>query len=261
MSRRAEMFGRVAAAVFAAAASLALGACVSTNAPRAVHPRPPAPDPFALTPTPTAARASSAAQMQIPREPYYYRGLSRYDDGWEEWGQFMLFERNFRDGDLSGGKGQFGLGLELAGRPYDAWLAAEFGLWGSSSEATWTRWGPVFRDFDEETFEVGETGSRSFEISLGARKEVRPFDGPVVVYGGLGGAIVQVEEVRAVGTFEEDSDADVGLYVHWGAYIDFAGNGGLGFDVRLVEGTELLLFDREVSADYAQWSVLLSFWF
>lgn len=238
----------------------ALGGCVSANAPRAVHPRPPAPDPFARTPAPSAVNAAGLRQMRFPREPYYYRGLSRYDDGWEEWGQFMLFERNFRDSELSGGKGQFGLGLELAGRPYGAWLAAEFGLWGSSSDASWTRWGPVFQEFDEDELEVGDTGSRSFEISLGARKEVRPFDGPVVVYAGVGGAVVQLEEVTNFGTFEEDSDADVGLYVHWGAFIDFSGNGGLGFDLRLVEGTEHVLFGRQVSGDYAQWSVLLSFW-
>lgn len=205
-----------------------------------------------------ACSAPAARQDVFRRDPYIAR---HYDDGWDEWGQVHLFERNFRDGDLFDPRGQFGLGLELAGQPYGAWLALEFGLWGSSSDASWTRWTPVFRSFDEDELDPGDVGTRSFEISLGARKEFRPFDGPFTLVGGLGLAMLQLEEATDVGTFDDDSDADVGLYGHWGAFVDLGGPGRIGFDVRFLEGTEHSLLGRSVSGDYAQWSLVLSFWF
>lgn len=255
MSRARERRGgrsAIAALVVATCAS-----CASPPASRPVFHAPlePAPlDPRPFDPAPT--------QLRFAHDPWQHRGLSRYDDGWEEWGNFMLYERRFRDTSLSGDAEHFGVGLELAGAPYGSWLAYEFGLWGSASEATWTRWTPVFNTLDEDNLEVGESGSRSFEVSLGVRKEYRPFDGPFIVYAGLGAAMVQLEEaVNDGATFTDDSDADLGMYAHWGAFVDFNGNGGLGFDARFVEGTQHRLFDRNVSGDYAQVALLFSFWF
>ncbi|MEZ5979210.1 MAG: hypothetical protein R3F34_13435 [Planctomycetota bacterium] len=201
--------------------------------------------------------APPARQDVFRHDPYIAR---HYDDGWDEYGQFHLLERNFRDPNLADDS-QFGLGLELAGAPYGAWLGLEFGLWGTSSDANWVRWTPIFRSFDEEDLDPGESGTRSFEISLGARKEYRPFGGPFVIDAGLGLAMVQLEEATAVGPFDEDSDADVGLYGHWGVFLDLAEPARIGFDVRFVEGTEHQVLGRSVSGDYLQWSLVFSFFY
>lgn len=222
--------------------------------------------PSALEPTPLFVPATppraAAPQLRPAHDPWTHRGLSRWDDGWDEWGNFLLFEREFRDRGLVGDTDHFGVGLELAGAPYGSWLAFEFGLWGSASEADWTNWSPVFRDLGEERIEAGESGSRSFEISVGVRKEYRLFDGPIVVYGGAGAAMLQLEEAVNDGvTFDDDSDADLGLYLHWGAYVALGVHGGIGFDARFVEGTEYELRGRSISGDYAQVALVFGFWF
>jgi len=191
------------------------------------------------------------------REAYGWRA----DDGWNEWAMVHLAQREFDDRSLPEGDNHFGLGLELAGAPYGAWLALEFGLWSSSSRAGWTRWGEVFRGLDSDDLDIGSAESRSFELSLGVRKEVRPFGGPIALVAGGGVAMVQLEEAALDIVFTEDDDADFGLYGHAGAFYEFDSPARLGVGVRGVEGTEHRLSGRDASGDYLQWSLVVSFFF
>jgi hypothetical protein len=205
-----------------------------------------------------SAPAPSRAQSDsFSRDPWGWDA----DDGWNEWGGFHMAQREFRDAALPEGDNHFALGLELAGEPYDAWIGLEFGLWASSSLAEWSRWGPVFSGLDADDLDIGASESRSFELSLGAHKELRPFGGPIAIALGGGAALVELEQASFGVQFEDDDDADIGWYGHVGVYYEFQAPGRLGIDVRMLEGTEHELSGATTSGDYRQVALVFSFSF
>jgi hypothetical protein len=205
----------------------------------------------------TAAGPVRAQGDGFSRDPWGWEA----DDGWNERAAFHMAQREFRDGSIGDGDDHFGLGLELAGEPYDAWIGLEFGLFTSSSLAQWSRWGPVFSGLDDDDLDIGAAESRSFELSLGAHKEVRPFGGPVALTFGSGAALLELEEAELDVTFTSDDDADIGWYGHFGIHYVLAAPGRIGIDVRMLEGTEHELSGRTLSGDYRQIAFVFSFYF
>ena len=97
------------------------------------------------------------------------------------------------------------------------------------------------------------------EWSLGAHKvwklsnPARPF---------LGGGVTFLDaEAKVDSAFgdADDDDSTTGLYLEGGVFFRLAGNLNLGLSGRIVEGTDVTLFDVDGDADYYQVGLLFGF--
>lgn len=96
------------------------------------------------------------------------------------------------------------------------------------------------------------------EWSVGVHKVwkagmVRPFVG-----GGVSFVSADADVTSVLGDVSDDDDS-TGIYVQGGVFWRLGEWFNLGFDARLLEGTDLTLFDQDGDADYWQIGALIGF--
>jgi hypothetical protein len=185
--------------------------------------------------------------------------------GWLERGYLHIGERNLQAGNLPFNKSQLAIGLEIVGAPPKNLIEFEFGLFGAANSAGPGSWiDAVFSEPEAELlagggFEDAEQTS-AFEVSLGVRKEFGLFSNSLRPFVGLGLAGIQQRRFEILdGNTETFSDADLAYYGQAGLRFVFAPGASVGLTLRRLDGTDLNLGGLSTSADYFQWSILLSF--
>lgn len=141
-----------------------------------------------------------------------------------------------------------GLTVDFGGETWPINIA--IGYFESSDKATRVTV-PLLGDVDQE----GELSEWSVGIQKvwGLKGRVRPF---------LGGGLTQVD---AKTTFDstlgdvDDSDSSTGFYLDGGLMFRVAGPLNLGLHGRLVEGTDVTLFEVDGDADYYEIGFLIGF--
>jgi hypothetical protein len=142
----------------------------------------------------------------------------------------------------------FGLTFDFGAEGWPVNIAV--GFFESSDEDTTASF-PILGDVDVE----GEVS----EYSLGVHKvwetrsAARPF---------LGGGLTRVEADATLDSILgsiDDDDSSTGLYIEGGLFFRIAQVLNLGFHARLVEGTDVTVFDVDGDADYYQLGALIGF--
>ena len=82
---------------------------------------------------------------------------------------------------------------------------------------------------------------------------IRPYVG-----GGLASAAADVEIDTSIGDVDDD-DSSLGAYVHGGVFWRLGKRFNIGFDARVLTGTDLTLFDEDFDVDYFQGGLVLGF--
>jgi hypothetical protein len=141
----------------------------------------------------------------------------------------------------------FGGTADFGGKNWPVHIAA--GYFHSEDDGTLATF-PILGSVDLDT--------ELSEWSLGVHKVwkvgmVRPFVG-----GGISFVSADADVDSVLGSTSDDDDT-TGVYVQGGVYWRLGEWFNLGFDARLLEGTDLTLFDMDGDADYWQIGALLGF--
>ena len=137
--------------------------------------------------------------------------------------------------------------LEFGGKDWPIHIAA--GYYKSDDEGTLNSF-PILGSVDLDA-EVSEW-------SLGIEKVwkagmVRPYVG-----GGVSFVSTDADVSSILGSVSDDDDT-TGIYVQGGVFWRLGTWFNLGFDARLLEGTDVTLFDQDGDADYWQLGALVGF--
>jgi len=137
--------------------------------------------------------------------------------------------------------------LDFGGKNWPVHIAA--GYYRSQDDGTLNTF-PILGSVDLDA-EVSEW-------SLGVHKVwkagmVRPYVG-----GGLSFVSADADVDSVLGSTSDDDDS-TGVYVQGGVFWRLGEWFNLGFDARLLEGTDLTLFDQDGDADYWQLGALIGF--
>ncbi len=212
----------------------------------------------AYAPVPEATRPAAA------QDPFgWSRAPGLADHGWSEWFGLAFGERAFESALLPAGASQLALGVELWGRPHDAWIGLDVGLWASAPwDGSLDDWADSISGFpDEELLEPAPDtplieGSSSLEFSIGARRDLWLFAGRLRPYIAGGLSAMRLRTFSAQGASgDAESDGVLGVYGRVGLGWVFANGSRLGVDWRRFEGPAVEFAGQAGSPNYDQWSL------
>ena len=142
----------------------------------------------------------------------------------------------------------FGATVDFGGAEWPIHVEAGFHLSGDEEEV-----------FDDSLLLEGELTLGVAEFSFGVNKtwepggSIRPFVG-----GGLSSVAADLELDTPIGDADDD-DSSLGAYVHGGVFWRLGKRFNIGFDARILTGTDLTILDEDVDVDYVQGGLLLGF--
>jgi hypothetical protein len=178
-----------------------------------------------------AAMLLSSAVFAGGNANFLYGTRSMNDDAWEPTDDQEVY----------------GLTVDFGGKTWPVCIAVSYLESGDKGEvASFPILGSVDLDSELSEWDVGVR-------KIWTVKSVRPFVG-----GGLSLIDADADVSSALGS-TSDSDDTQGLYVEGGVYWRLGQAFNLGLNGRIVEGTDMTLFDQDGDADYWQVGALLGF--